>query len=471
MTATGALRGRLWNADKAPAPVVVVRLFRLVYGADGEQTRQYVAATRTDDRGEFRMTYVTPGRYYVAAGSTPGVDGAYYNGIAEVYPITYYPGVPDLAQALPIDVAPGAELAVELSQHRLPAVRVRGRVVDTRTGRPPTSVDISLTTRGAGGRSFEVSDEAKRYNGSNGELELHDILPGTYLVTATWGGSIALPAAFMPTKPAAEPESNDPAARAAWNKQNHAAMEFAMSFAREGVAYATLTVGDTDINGFELNIVGGGSITGRVRIDGSSPADAQVLARVKVLLKPSLDGKPFRITNVYPVEPASINPDGTFRFNNASVGEYRVAIEGLDSGFYLKEARSGASDALNRSFTFTPSESNVLDLVIGSGAPEIRGVVTDERLVPAPGAQIALVPERNRDRVELFRTATAGPDGRFSVANVAPGDYKLFAWQTLEPFAYFDPELLQRDESKARSVQVKESANQSIDLRVIPTAQ
>jgi hypothetical protein len=437
-----------------------------VYRADGEKTRDYVAATRTDDRGEFRMTYVTPGRYYVAAGSTPGVEGAYYNGIAEVYPITYYPGVPDLAQALPIDLAPGAEVAIELSQHRLPAVRVRGRVIDTRTGRPPTSVDISLTTRGAGGRSFEVSDEAKRYNGSNGEYELHNILPGTYLVTATWGGSIAIPAAFMPPKPAADPESNDPAAQEAW--RNHS--EAGLRFAREGVAYATLTVVDKDINGFDLNIAGGGSIAGRVRVDGS-PADTQALARVKVGLKSSLDGSPYRISNVYPPAPASINADGTFRFKNASVGEYRVAVEGLDSGLYLKEARSGANDALNRSFTFTPVESNVLDLVIGSGAPEIRGAVTDERLAPTPGALIALVPDRNRDRAELFRTATAGPDGKFSIANVTPGDYKLFAWQTLEPFAYFDPELLQRDEAKARAIHVEESANQNIDLRVIPTAQ
>jgi hypothetical protein len=47
---------------------------------------------------------------------------------------------------------------------------------------------------------------------------------------------------------------------------------------------------------------------------------------------------------------------------------------------------------------------------------------------------------------------------------VPPGDYKLFAWEALEPFGYFDPDLLNKSESQAKPLHVIESSKLNVEL-------
>jgi small ligand-binding sensory domain FIST len=81
--------------------------------------------------------------------------------------------------------------------------------------------------------------------------------------------------------------------------------------------------------------------------------------------------------------------------------------------------------------------------VLSSNIARIEGIVTDDRLQPVPGVQAVLVPDRNRDRTELFRAVTTDRPGASVMGGVAPGDYKLFAWEGLENFGYFDAELVE----------------------------
>jgi hypothetical protein len=82
-----------------------------------------------------------------------------------------------------------------------------------------------------------------------------------------------------------------------------------------------------------------------------------------------------------------------------------------------------------------------------------------------------LIPARNRTRLELFKPVGAGANGRFSIPKVEPGDYYLVAWESLEPFGYFDPAVLAQAEEKGKAVRVGESSKQTIDLRAIPIGQ
>jgi hypothetical protein len=135
----------------------------------------------------------------------------------------------------------------------------------------------------------------------------------------------------------------------------------------------------------------------------------------------------------------------------------------------VKGAQFEGVDVLNRSFEVSTSRpgSPVFEVLLSPNVGQVDGVVVDDRSQPVPGVQVVLVPDRNRDRSELFRSVTSDQNGRFSVRRVVPGDYHLFAWDALEANGYFDPELLKSSESQSKVVHVDESARLEMQASVI----
>jgi protocatechuate 3,4-dioxygenase beta subunit len=72
MLPVAAVSGRVRDAAGQTLAGVPVELGRFSYGETGQRQVQRVTATRTDDHGEYRMFYLSPGRYYVTAGNPPG---------------------------------------------------------------------------------------------------------------------------------------------------------------------------------------------------------------------------------------------------------------------------------------------------------------------------------------------------------------------------------------------------------------
>ena len=108
-------------------------------------------------------------------------------------------------------------------------------------------------------------------------------------------------------------------------------------------------------------------------------------------------------------------------------------------------------------------------MILSPNVGQMDGIVLDDRSQPLPGIQAVLVPDLNRERTELFKTASTDRSGRFTLQGITPGEYKVFAWEALEAYGYFDPELLKRSETLGTSVRVDESSRQEIQVRVIPS--
>jgi hypothetical protein len=104
--------------------------------------------------------------------------------------------------------------------------------------------------------------------------------------------------------------------------------------------------------------------------------------------------------------------------------------------------------------------------VISPNAGQIDGNAVDARGQATPGVQVVLIPDSNRSRTELFRPVTADAAGHFSMPTVVPGDYKIVAWNAMEPFAFFDPEFIKLAEQNGKPVRVTESSKQTITLNV-----
>jgi hypothetical protein len=54
------------------------------------------------------------------------------------------------------------------------------------------------------------------------------------------------------------------------------------------------------------------------------------------------------------------------------------------------------------------------------------------------------------------------------VQSLTPGDYKLFSWESLENFGYFDPDVMRRAETLGKPVHVGESSKLAVEGKIIP---
>ena len=458
LTPAGNVSGRIRDASDQPLPGVSVQLLRYSYNANGQRTFQTAGTASTDDRGEYRIYWVAPGRYYLMAGRptstadplvammTPAIFGGLNpsgNPVEVVNDYAYYPGVKDITAARAIDVQPGAEAqAIDVSLSQKPRTyRVRGLVIDGRTGQPPARANVSVTPRtpgtdlGAGLIQVEGGQLGSRhYNPANGTFEIRDLLPGSYVVTAS-----------IQTAPATVPNGGTfiPATRSTGS--------------------AAITVSDSDVDGVGITVSPAATISGRVRFEGQAP---RITSEFIPLQLAPLDSTTRDLSSLRFIATPPGNAEGTFRVDNVGSGEYRVAmLTGV--GSYVKEARFGGVDVVNAPLRFSASSDGTLDVLVATARGSVNGIVVDARSQPMPVTQVVLVPDRARDRTDLYRVAATDQNGRFTISGVPPGDYKVFSWEALEQYAWFDPDVLARAEGSGRAVHVTESS-ETVEVRLIP---
>jgi hypothetical protein len=78
---------------------------------------------------------------------------------------------------------------------------------------------------------------------------------------------------------------------------------------------------------------------------------------------------------------------------------------------------------------------------------------------------VALIPVSGR--FSQYKSATTDGKGSFSLKGVAAGEYKMLAWDDIEPDAYLDPEFVKQFAVRATSVSLKENDRQNVTLKAI----
>jgi hypothetical protein len=451
MTPTGTISGRVFDQNGQPATDAPVQLVRAGYNGLS-RIYQSVAQGSVDDRGDYRMYGVPPGRYYLLAGNLPGPTRLAGGGInlptatAQRYSVVYYPSATDIDQASAIEVKPGGETAFDFRLQRLgPGYRVKGRIIDaTGTGLPAnTNVSVGYRTIGGGGGSFS---NGRNFDPAAGTFELQNIPPGDYTLQVQI------------------PETNPiPILGGATAQIDVLARQAAQAARPAGTA--PIRVVDRDIEGVVITVSTGVTVSGRLILEGQ-PLSAIPNIQQMVLGFQSVAGP-----GVGP-NPAStpVAADGTFQVVGLREGEYRVTplrFLNIASGLYLKSIRYGGDDVLSKPLKFSGAGSGEFEVVLRSGPGQIAGNVTDARAQAAAGVQVFAIPA-DRGRIYDYKQATTDESGRFSLTGITPGDYQLFSWESIENQAHFDPDFMRRHEQQGKIVHVAESSNQNVDIRLIP---
>ena len=452
LTPTGTVSGRIIDENGQPALGISVQLLRAAYNVQG-RVYQAVGSTAADDRGQYRMFGVPPGKYFLNIGNPPGpirtaapAGGVLIGGLpggGVVYTFSYFPGVADVSQAVMIEVKSGQEVSFDMTARRQQTYRVRGALLDSRTGQPPAgNVQVSLSYRlpTGGGGTFS---SGRNYDAATGKFELLNVIPGQYAVQA----QIQEP---VPT----------PITSTQQLEERQAAQ------AMQPMGRTQITVTDADVEGVVVTLGTAVVLPGKVAVEGQALSTLTGIERMRVTLRPARGGIPETGVGQQPA-PGIVGADGSFQIAGIREGEYIAAVNIASPGFYVKSIQYGGSDILNNSFKFSGSASGSVDVTLRPGPARVSGVVSDARSQAVSGVPAVLVPEQ-RNRTDLYRTATTDATGRFNFANVTPGQYRIFSWEAFEAGMQFDPDLLKKSEPQGRLIQVAETSDHNLDVKIIP---
>ena len=515
MTSTGAIGGRIVNRYGEPVGNASVQALRYTY-QDGRRVLNTTQTVRTNDRGEYRLFWMTPGQYIVSAqpaeqfnldgggtmffqtarGGGPGGPGGILSGPGapqlgvggvtritvtggnpgdfgpggpagapppppppppivdnpETYLPVYFPGTTDVTAAMAIDLRAGGN--VEGINLTVADVRpVRIRGQVLSGGRPASGAQVSLYPRNNTSGNLTVRGITANDMGS---FEFRNVAPGSYELAATVNGpgpNVVLMG--TPLGAAAGVTTMDISGGRGGRNAGLPLM----------AVRVPVDVTTSDIDGLALVLEPGFNINGKITIEGVTANDsaATSLGGVRIQLQSDPLIPPLAIV---PTNPAA---DGTFSITGVTNGNYRLNLAGLPRNTYIKSARLVGTDVFANGMRIDGEPRGSLDIVLGSTPGSLDAVVFDDKQMPEAAVTVVLVPEAAlQKRADMYRNATSDASGKAHWDGLPPGDYKIFAFEDIENGAWMDADFMKAYESRGKAVHIDDRGRANAEVRVIP---
>jgi hypothetical protein len=437
-----------------------VQALRSIY-KDGSRVLTIVQSVETNDRGEYRIFWLAPGTYYVSAkpdipqlpdlmlgpaGTTmsavrvtdPARFGSYSQGssavvkkrvtktgevIEEVSIPVYYPGVPEAQAATPIPLAAGANLMgvdISIASGVVPALHIRGRLIDGTTGQPIPRMGVMAMPRSRD-PLIVIPDGQTDLNGN---FDIAGVAPGAYFLVAT----TAKVSVITPVE-----------------------------------------VGNSSLQNIPIVAMPPVKLTGRFIVEGNSRTGTELRMQ---------DLRVDRLTRVpdllgIPLGGPSYNPpaqsDGSFTLDGVSPGDFRVSVRTGSPDAYVKSIRVGNADVLDAGLHIAGPPDALLEVVIGVSGGRISGKLVNARGESLSNRTVVLVPDaRLRHRTDLYKSVATDTAGAFRFQGIPPGDYELFAWESVENGAWQDPNFIRPYEGRGKKVLINDNTDENLEVTVIP---
>jgi protocatechuate 3,4-dioxygenase beta subunit len=417
MTPNAVITGRIVDEDGEAMAGLQVEAMRYRYTQGKKVLSSYKSAT-TNDLGEYRIYGLPPGRYLISVAGRRGFrPGMPRQEDPDDYVTTFFAGVIDPASATPLEVGPGQQTNADLRMRRQHTVSVKGRVTDAseNEGRRPA---VMLASRSMG---FSNSSMRPATVDANGNFEIRGVAPGSYMLIA-----------MSPQR------------------------------GRAAVARLPVDVGNSNVESLSIQISPSMQLTGRVRLESQDPVNAGSVQLRLSLRDPVGMMGPGTVS-------AQVKSDGTFTFDRVTADQYTLSVSGLPEGYFVKQARLGDQDALALGVDTRSGAAMPLDILLSPNAGKASGTVIDDQQQTVSSATVVLVPTEpeRREQPQFYKTSTTGADGRFTLSNIEPGQYKLYAWRDVESGAYMDPDFLRPVEGRGETVNIKEGANEEVRVRIV----
>ena len=492
--------------DETGEPVSTVRVVAL--RRDYQGGRPYyrrIADAETDDRGEYRLTNLTPGSYIFAAPSTavtisaepdeaPGAGGIVRRPVESTTsgaPIPTGEEVSFGAHALRWVGVPGETAAGDSA----PVVRAPGTtfhpfslMLATATpivlsaGRAETGIDISVqlqATVSVSGQLIGLPAEARRIGvrllsesiaksflstqgletawtvaDDDGRFSFLGVPTGVYRVVAKVGTN-----AWQPEGDLARLLSLTPLGSGGFRPPAQPVGE-PLYFADSLVA-----VGTTDVRNLVIPTREGMTISGTFELQGKAtrPTDAH-LRGVAVSLRP-LDWA------ANPVTPAFYR-SGSFTTASHPPGRYEIAVRHPNADWHLDAILIDGEDYYAKAIELTDRSLTNVVVRFSTEAASLVGSLSTDRSQPVEQATVVLLPADLEPWIaggmlqRLVRRTPVAPTGTYEMKNVKPGRYLAVALRSDELGDLNDPEYVRSLSRAAVMVEVRSGLQTAAPLRL-----
>jgi hypothetical protein len=422
---SGVLAGRIYDEDGEALPGVTVSAMREAY-SKGKRKLGMKATVQTDDLGQYRLYGLAPGRYFISAvypqWSRSGGDfdhGSEESG-PEGYARLFYPGTSDQSKASAFTIKAGEEIpSVDMPMRLVPVFTVHGHIYNQITHKPGKGTIVFMLPKNRN-IGWDGGINRADVDKPDGSFEIHEIIPGSYELTALW-----------------------------------------FDQGREYASTTDVEVNGGDVGGISLTIRPGTNINGYIVWEGPPAIDKDDLS-----VMPLMDEMSLVFTGS-----TRVAPNNTFVLKEIGDGTYRAEVQGISKDCYVKDVEYAGSSVINDGFTVARGSDAELKITISSKGARLQGSVTDSDGLPAVGVYVALVPNPPlRGLHRLYKQALTDQNGRFDLRGIAPGDYAVFSWDEVEEGAWEDPEFIKPFEDKGEKITVQDSEAKTMSLLSIKTA-
>jgi hypothetical protein len=436
------ITGKVIDEDGEPVPHTMVSVLRRTPMA---RQPMGMMGMSTNDVGEFRIASLAPGRYIIRAeqrgpmfgGAPPAVTESKAEGTLGYVP-TYYPGVTDEASAGEITVAAGQQLSgMDIRLRKGRVFQVSGKIQGVAVGSSRTDVSGRVQAMPVGSSRVQVSLQPKRTS------------RGGMIFGFGGGGNVKADGTF--TLPSVMPGSWDVVAMSLESGRP------------QMLGRASVTVTNANVENVVIQAGSPLDLAGRVIQDvGAEPAaSANTAVTGQVVLQPMQPAPMF-------IQPARIQEDGTFKISGVSRDHFMVTVMGLSGDQYVKAVRAGNVDVTTSGLDLSAAETAPpIEIRVSAKGAAVSGVVLDGDK-PSPGAIVtALIQPFNPERRSAMqKTATTDQNGRFTLQGLAPGEYRIYAWDSYMPLNDLDAEQLKPFEKLSTVVKLKEEAREQVELKL-----
>ena len=420
--------GQVTGQDGEPLEGAAIQVLAYMWMDGGHQLVPARGAVRTDEDGNFRIAGLRAGRYYleVKAGNvTRRVLGAQSSKAPTAYPaVVYYPGTPELAASAALDLLAGQKMEAEFSLALATAYRLTGQLVTVGGWKQifaPVIVDAL----------DQPLFGADQFDPTSGAFEFRAVPAGTYSVRVS-GTDLQ--------------DRHNVSIQKMTVSRNVSDLRFSLRPGLE-IPVAVRTEFSKPKQSRSCSSTQPGGAVEQSDCSDYPPARIELMSTESLRIRFSTDYSPMK-------DPAGLSLHGV------APGKYRVRAMPTMGG-YVQSVRSGNLDLL-REELIVPEDGTVapIEVVLRDDTGALNVVVRTRK--PGEKASILVVPED-----VLFPNIASTMGTGLSFSQFTPGNYKVFAFDSLEGIDYYDTQTLAEYASQAARVTVAANGNASVVVDVI----